>query len=214
MCGYYVFIFFYRFQNFVTVQRIFVLKNEILSNIPKEETDPNDLYIHIRSGDPFQNSPNSAHTQPPLCFYEKIIDSFSFRNIYIIAKENNSPVINLLINKYKNIKFIHEDLMTDISYIVNAYNFVTSCSSFSTGLIKLSSNLKMLFEYDVTAPIEKNRYLHYDYQKFDWHFLRIIMKPTENYRNKIYPWKGSKDQINLILTEECKTKFEVMLPKN
>ena len=213
VCVHPSFFMYYRFQNFVPPHRIFVLKNEILSNIPKKETDSNDLYIHIRSGDIFKNSINPYYAQPPLCFYEKIIENFSFRKIFIIAAENNSPVIDLLINKYKNAQFIHEDIKTDISYIVNAYNLVTSCSSFSIGLIKHSTNLKMLFEYDLMVSYQKKLSLHYDYQKYNKNYSSIIMKPSENYAKKMYPWRKSKDQINLMLTEKCESKFTFIPPK-
>ena len=64
--------------------RINFIKDEILVNLPKVVIDPNDLYIHIRGGDIFKNFPYKFYSQPPLCFYEKIINNINFKNIYIV----------------------------------------------------------------------------------------------------------------------------------
>ena len=47
------FFFGYRFDNTLPEHRFFVFKEEFLNNVPKYESNKNDLYIHIRSGDIF-----------------------------------------------------------------------------------------------------------------------------------------------------------------
>ena len=93
------------------------LKNAIIKNIPKIETNPNDLYIHIRSGDIFIN-PKVIwfYAQPPLCFYKKIIKKHKFNNIYIISEDKSNIVIDELLDQYKKIKYKKNDLDIDISY--------------------------------------------------------------------------------------------------
>ena len=173
------FFFYYRYKNFIPKNRFFVLKNEIINNIPKKETNLNDLYIHIRSGDIFVDNINPFYAQPPLCFYDKIINNYKFENIFILSENKNNPVIDVLLNKYPNIQYVHnDDLRIDISYILNAYNLVSSPTSFTTALINLSNNLRILFEYDITAESEKNLYFHYDYHEYEKKFIRIKMKPT------------------------------------
>ena len=62
--------------------RIQYLKNEVIQNLPKVNTNPDDLYIHLRGGDIFGGNPSDAYAQPPFCFYEKIIDNNKFKNVY------------------------------------------------------------------------------------------------------------------------------------
>ena len=50
--------------------RLNKLKEEIIRNLPQIQTNINDLYIHIRSGDVFYGYVNRLYAQPPLCFYE------------------------------------------------------------------------------------------------------------------------------------------------
>ena len=57
--------------------RVDAFKNELLNNLPKIMTHPNDLYIHIRSGDIFKNPKVTVfYAQPPLCFYQKIVENY------------------------------------------------------------------------------------------------------------------------------------------
>ena len=63
--------------------RIDFLKNEIKKNLPKINVNKNDLYIHIRSGDIFNYNAgrNINYAQPPLCFYENLLNKFKFKKI-------------------------------------------------------------------------------------------------------------------------------------
>ena len=77
-----------------------------MRNLPKVNVDPDDLYIHIRGGDIFNSfNPCSTYAQPPLCFYEKIINKNKFKNIYIISVDRKNVVLNALLNKYNKIFF-------------------------------------------------------------------------------------------------------------
>ena len=67
--------------------RINLFKNEVKRNLPMINVDRNDLYIHIRSGDIFKKRPNTHYAQPPLCFYQKILNQFFFKKyIYSLRK--------------------------------------------------------------------------------------------------------------------------------
>ena len=72
--------------------RIDRLKYEIKKNLPKIIVNPNDLFIHIRSGDIFKYKSNKgmSYAQPPLCFYQSIINIFKFRNIFIISQDKRN----------------------------------------------------------------------------------------------------------------------------
>ena len=80
LCIYRVWDIFYPFMLKPEV-RIQYIKEEIISNLPKVDVEPDDLYIHIRGGDVFRVAPVPMYGQPPLCFYERIMNSFKFKNI-------------------------------------------------------------------------------------------------------------------------------------
>ena len=87
--------------------RLNIIREEVLSNIPKYIANPNDLYINIRSGEIFENVINCYYSQPPLCFYQKIINENRYNNIFILANGHQNPVIDKLLNLYTKIQYIH-----------------------------------------------------------------------------------------------------------
>ena len=80
------FFYFFKINCFGDVNRLNILKDEILNNLPKIKIHRDDLFIYIRSGDIFSthNKWIFLYPQPPLCFYENII----FLNFVVIVWEN------------------------------------------------------------------------------------------------------------------------------
>ena len=93
--------------------KVNLLKKEILRNIPKINSNYNDLIIYIRSGDIFIK-PHRKYSQPPLCFYEKILKYNKFNRIFIISKDKNNPLIDIILNKYSNIIYNKNNLKIDL----------------------------------------------------------------------------------------------------
>ena len=74
---------------------------------------------------------------------------FNFSNIYIISNGKENPVVNELLESYKKIKYFHDTVQEDMAFVLSAKNLVLPISSFSVELIKLSDNLKNLFEFNL-----------------------------------------------------------------
>ena len=93
----------------------------------------------------------SFYSQPPLCFYKMVISSFKFKSIYIIAINNNNPVINKLIQDIPSINYNQNNIKIDIAYLVNAHNIVASFSTFLFSIIRLNDKLKYIWEYNLSS---------------------------------------------------------------
>ena len=193
--------------------RIDRLKYEIKKNLPKIIVNPNDLFIHIRSGDIFKYKSNKgmSYAQPPLCFYQSIINIFKFRNIFIISQDKRNPVIDLLIKNFQQIIFTNNSLNLDLALLLKAYNIVGSISSFFTTLIIINDNLKILWEYDLYRLPEKYLHLHRDIYNYKINYLIYKMKPSKKYKNIMFPWINSKQQREFMIKEKC-TNFELVKP--
>ena len=187
--------------------RINILKNEMKRNLPQLKIDKDDLYIHIRV-----NKLNVNYGQPPLCFYETIINNFKFKNIYLISGIKSSSLIEKLLNEYPNIIFRINSKEVDISYLANAYNLVGSISSFFEVSVKMNDNLKKLFEYDISKSINKIEFLHYDFYYVKRKYTIYKMIPSINYRNKMYVFKLSKEQDQYMIEEKCTNNLEIIKP--
>ena len=193
--------------------RFEVFKEEILKNLPKPSININDLYIHIRNGDIYrQNNWGNNMAQPPLCFYKKVIEFKNFTNIYIIAENDDYPIIKRLISEYKNVKYKQSPLIEDVSKLVYAYNIVASISSFFVSLIKLNDNLKYCWEYDIYHRVTKFNHLHYSISNFTRKYIIYQMKPSPIYKKIMYKWRRQPEQIDLMINDTCPYGFIIIKP--
>ena len=183
---------YYSFFNIKPEIRINFLRLEIINNLPKIKSNEKFLFIHIRSGDIFIDVLSEKYSQPPLCFYQKIINNYNFEKIYIISSDNLNPVINKLINLYPNIIFTRNSIKKDISFLINAYNIVASISSFLISIISLNYNLKYIWDYNIYKLGEKYYHFHYDIYKFPHNNFKVLrMNPSSKYREIMFKWKNS-----------------------
>ena len=210
---------FFIFFNLRIENRFNVFKNEILNNLPKVKSHPNDLYIHIRGGDIFSEKAldkgySSSYAQYPLCFYSKIIENYKFKKIYIISEDKLNPILNKLLNKYKNITYNKNSLEKDISLLAHAYNVVGSVSSFIISIIKLNDNLKNFWEYDIYQMEHRLYHMHHSLYDYPRNYTIYRMKPSKSYQINMYIWKRSDEQINIMLYDKCPNKFKIILLNN
>ena len=206
---------FYHFLGIKPDNRYSVFKDEILKNIPFIKADPNDLYMHIKSGDIFVPPIiYSTLAQPPLCFYKTIINNNKFKKIYIVSSDELNPVINELIKSYENIIFEHNNLDLDIAKLAYGYNIVGSISSFSIGIIKINDNLRKFWEYDIYNLNEKVYHLHHSISDYKRNYTIYQMKPSRNYKEYMYCWKGSRKQLNIMIRDKCSKEFKIIEPNN
>ena len=213
------FEFFYVFYNLKIENRIGILKNEIVNNLPKVNVNKNDLIIHIRSGDIFQHKGETDYapdySQPPLCFYQKILEQFKFSDIYIIAEDNIfNPVIEELRKKYPKIKYNQNSLEIDLSYLIYGYNIVGSISSFLISSIKLNDNIKFFWEYDRYPMCSKIYHFHHSIFNIQRSYTIYQMPPSETYKYRMIVWKCSDEQINIMLNDKCPYNFKIIEPNN
>ena len=208
--GYLVFIFRYKDKK----HKLFLdtVKDEVLNNLPAYKANPEDLYINIRSGDVFVNIMHSSYSQPPLCFYQKIIQENKYQNIYLISNGKENPLVDILLKLYPNIKYMHGTPIEDMSVLVNVYNLVLPISSFPYAVIRFNDNLKNLFIYDIMVETISIRWYAEDYYFKNMKFNIYKMKPSSNYENIMKgKWKKSKIQLDLMINEECiNNSFEII----
>ena len=209
--------FFYRlnFTDFGKVNRFYVLRKEIINNLPKVKLNFDDLFIYIRGGDIFRilNKSVQHYTQPPLCFYKRILNEFNFRKVTIISEDKFNPVISVLLEEYSYIKYNKNNIKLDISYLVNSYNIVSATSSFILSIFKLNQNLKFVWEYDFYKFIERYLLLHYSVYTFSLNYIIYKMNIHDHYKKLMYPFHNSKDQRNVMIKERCENNFNIILPR-
>jgi len=118
------------------------------------EPDENTLIINIRSGrDIFrqQPPPQDDYMQPPLSFYQKIIESHNYRNCLIVTEQARAnPVIAALLTWDSNVQIKeHTTVHSDIFTLLNAHHLVIAHSSFSWILAQMSKKLRVLHQWNL-----------------------------------------------------------------
>ena len=192
--------------------RIQYIKDEVLRNLPNVNIDPDDLYIHIRGGDIFTYCQVKTYAQPPYCFYERIINTTKYKNIYILSIDKKNPVLRSLIKNYQNVIYEKHHFEYDISLLAHAFNVVLSISSFSISAIKFNDNLKNVYEYDIYHLSEMFTHLHHYVYKLDRKFEIHSMKPSERYKSKMFSWSKTSKKIFLMLEDKCPYDFVITKP--
>jgi len=211
-------IFYWPFPYYVVLYKIpenrfDVFKDEFLKNLPKLTTDINDLYIHIRNGDSYIHPERGRYyAQPPLCFYKKVIEFRKFNNIFILAENDDYPIIKYLLAEYKNVKYNRDSIQIDASKLIYAYNIVGSISSFLTSLIKFNDNLQYFWEYDIYHKPTKINHLHYSISNFTRKYTIYSMPPSKIYKEKMYFWNRTKEQLDLMINDTCPNDFVIIKP--
>ena len=207
--------FYYNTYNIRLENKFHIFKKEILRNLPKVKTNKKDLYIHIRGNDIFQNdNPDYApdYAQPPLCFYQKILNTYKYRKIFIISLGKENPVIDALLKSNKNIIYKNNSLEIDIASLAYAYNIVGSISSFLISIIKLNDNLKYFWEYDRYPISLGNPHLHHSFYNFTRKYTIIKMKPSKIYKNEMIIWENSDNQLKIMINDTCTYNFTIVKP--
>ena len=206
---------FFYYINYIRPEfRVNLLKNEIFKNLPEIKINKKDLVIYIRSGDIFLPNPHIDYSQPPLCFYLKILNNYKFNNIYIIAKNTNNPNINILLNKFPDIIFNQNDLKIDISYLCKAYNIVGGPSTLFFSILQINTNVKFLWDFDFHRHNENRtnfleKFLNFFYiPKKNITIFRMIS--SINYTKEMSDWKCTEKQINLMLNSNCPFNFTMI----
>ena len=205
-------IFKYRYKSKKHKLFLHTVKDEILNNLPIYKANPDDLYLNIRSGDVFVNITHGSYSQPPLCFYQKIIQENKFQNIYLVSNGKENPLVDILINLYPNIQYKHGTPIEDMAVLANVYNLVLPVSSFPYAIIRFNDNLKILFIYDIIINDVLVYWYAQDYYFKKMKFTIYKMKPSYKYKKIMKgKWEKSKIQLDLMIKEECiNNSFEMI----
>jgi hypothetical protein len=163
---------------------LFVVDYKALSPL-----DPDDLVIHIRSGDLFiKETPHPAYIPPPLSYYTYILQTRKYKNIYLIAEDRLNPCINKLLELYPNIIFKEQSFIEDIRIILRAQTVVCSVGTMIPALSCMSRNIKDVFT------------TNYDFAV--WHFskdIHIKKVDCRQYKETMGKWLNKKWQHDIIM---------------
>jgi hypothetical protein len=184
--------------------KINIIKNEVLTNLPKVIVNKNDLFIFIKSNYYLKKS-SDLYIHPPYCFYQTILNNYNFSNVKIISEFRNDPIINKIIYEYKNITYEKIKIKYMISYLVNAYNIVGATSNFLNIIIRLNENLLYLWKYEFLIENDDDLY--------NKKMIIFKMIASKQYKDFLINSQDTFSQIYLILSNKCENNFTLIKQK-
>lgn len=162
------------------------------------------LLIHIRSGDIFESNDCHPYVQPPLDFYRHIIDKVDMKRILIISEDTKNPVIDKLVNIYKQIELHIVSFEKTIDLIMNAHYVVFGYGSFIPASLIFSKKIKKVYFPDYLIDFSekyKGKYAIED-QTYLLNYLDCKKEiiSTDGYLKKMGGfWKNNSHQLKIMV---------------
>lgn len=156
----------------------------------RQDANSETLVINMRSGrDIFREEPppQSDYMQPPLSFYQTIIETHGYGDCIVVTESDRAnPVISELLSWRPDIRLKrHTSVRSDIETVLGANHLVMPHSSFTWCLALASKNLKVLHQWD-HFPVRGLRGVDINTYK-----VTGYIKPGD--------WKGTPEQLELMV---------------
>jgi hypothetical protein len=152
------------------------------------------LVIHIRSGDVFRERPHHSLGQPPLSFYEKVLEHSRPQNVVLVYEDTLNPVIPNLQARLESLFIpysIHSgDLRSDLQLLLSARQLVTGNGTFGQAVLVLSPHIERWYDFGEGK------------ERFPTSRRRSVVSITDregDYVAALGHWENSPSQRNLMV---------------
>lgn len=153
------------------------------------------LVIHIRSGDVFGERPHHSLGQPPLSFYEKVLEHARPQNVVLVYEDALNPVIPELHARLESLSVAYSvhsgDLRSDLQLLLSARQLVTGNGTFGQALLALSPNIERWYDFGEGR------------ERFPSARRRLVVSITDregDYVGALGRWENSPVQRDLMLS--------------
>jgi hypothetical protein len=166
-------------------------------DLNKPSLNPNELLIHIRSGDIFCSNPHLSYYPPPLDYYHRLIKGHGHHPIHFVYENEQNPCIKKLKEDYPGINCHSRSLKEDIELLCRAQTLAIGFGSFGLLIFLLSKNLKNL--YAPSYQMEQNILYNFDYSDVgSVNLTKIDLAPYIQQMGR--RWSNSPEQRELMMS--------------
>ena len=155
------------------------------------------LTIHLRSGDVFGPRNATGYGQPPLAFYQLVLDSDKWEGVTLVYQDTSNPVVSAL-DAYccsRGIKVSKQSgtIREDLSVLLTAKTLVAGRGTFIPGVAGISPHCNKVFFFEDKCNLVPRR--------SGIEFIRVSDKDG-TYRESILSnnWNNTPEQRELMLT--------------
>ena len=160
-----------------------------------EAQDSNAVTIHLRGGDVFGSREVRNYGQPPLSYYEKVLDHCQASRVNIVHQDTLNPVLVGLIRmcEERSLHYTTQSglLRDDIEMLLGAHTLVAGRGTFLPAIVGLSSHVKRVYFFENKFSLQPPRSGFELYRVFD---------TVGEYRTRILDgnWENRADQRALM----------------
>jgi len=169
--------------------------------VDHRQLDDDTLAIHVRSGDIFEPEPNGKYGQPPLSWYEWLIERSGYRKVVIVAQTRFSvgfenPVLAEIRRRWPHVETISESPEHDFHTLRHARHLALSTGTFAVAAAMLNTRLARL-HVPRYARIRDENFTDIFPAEADLGF-ECIDYTIKRYE-QMYSWQNTPEQIRLML---------------
>jgi len=107
------------------------------------------LVIHLRGGDAFGPHPHMDYAQPPLAFYDLVLEHQAWAQVTIVRADDSHPLEAELVEKIRarsiSVKFQSASAEEDAEFLARARSLVSSRGSFVPAIVGRSRHTTALY---------------------------------------------------------------------
>lgn len=161
------------------------------------------LVIHIRSGDIFTHDPpHPYYAQPPLAFYQLVLDHCTWSGVTLVYEDQSNPVIGQLKSHLDQVgvPFTEQSatLKEDLEVLLAARNLVIARGTFAYPIVAMSPRVRQVFTFDHYQTVSKVDLLWG--QRIEGVQLHTVNDREGTYRDFVLAnWKNSPEQRQMML---------------
>lgn len=156
---------------------------------------PGTITVHLRGGDVFGARDVRNYGQPPLAFYEKVLDHARPNAVHIVFQDRRNPVLDELVRvcEKRSIECTAQShsLKEDIETLLGAQTLVAGRGTFAPAIVGLSPHIKKVYFFEDKFAVQPLR---------DGFELYRVFDAKGDYREKNLSgnWENRPDQLALM----------------
>ena len=162
-----------------------------------EILSPQVMVIHLRSGDAFNPEPHPRLGQPPLSFYQRVIELEKPNKVILVFENRSNPVIDRLIDhledKGLDYSLHSESFEADLRLLLAARTLVTARGTLTESLLLLSPHLHTWISFSHEPHVYFRRRpiaRRVEISDVDGEYSRILLAGN---------WQNSPEQRDMML---------------
>lgn len=158
---------------------------------------PRTLTIHIRGGDVFGNRDVRSYGQPPLAYYERVVEHHDPDHVHIVYQDEANPVVRALVAlcEARDLSYSLQsgELKDDIQTLMGAHTLVAGRGTFIPAVVGLSPHIKKVYFFEDKFTLQPPR--------GGFEVVRVY-DAVGDYRRSVLEsnWENTPEQRSLMLT--------------